>query len=171
MSIKLVLKARHNIRTFKILTSQLFRTLVTMPAFCKQKITESLEQRTQSTTHILITKATYSTIKFNSLLIQAALISTLIPLMAELIKPKYLLCRRVFCQEPTLIQTLLCTKSILMLRKNFLQINKLYRVRPSLSKKTSTVKRTSSIHEEKKMIPNESSKQIITASGGVRLLS
>lgn len=32
--------------------------------------------------------------------------------------------------------------------------------------KKSGVKRTSSIHEEKKMIPNESSKQIITASGG-----
>ena len=37
-----------------------------------------------------------------------------------------------------------------------------------MSKKSTGVKRTSSIHEEKKMIPNESSKQIITASGGVR---
>lgn len=31
----------------------------------------------------------------------------------------------------------------------------------------SNVKRTSNIHEEKKMLPNESAKQIITASGGV----
>lgn len=37
-----------------------------------------------------------------------------------------------------------------------------------VTKKTSSsTKRASSIHEEKKMVPNESAKPIITASGGV----
>ena len=119
-------------------------------------------------TFIIIALPTIPTIIFLIMLSLLSLIILISQLKTVMSCHKTLPCLRALYLALILTPTLLFIRSMLtLMRKNFFVL--FFRVRNQGIKKNSSTKRASSIHEEKKLVPNESNKPIITASGGVNI--